>query len=107
MAAILYGIVTFLLQKVLLKFVMYTGIFLFVSEACGFLTTYITGGDGGIGAALNAISALGTFTVGTTTVDPVGGFWYLWNMFQVGNGLVLILTAYATRFLVRRIPLIG
>ena len=107
MAAILYGVLSFLLQQVLIKFVVYTILLLFIGEAVSWLTQYMTGGDGGIGAAFTALSSVGTFTVAGQTFDPVASFWYLFNLFQIGPGLALILAAYATRFLIRRLPIIG
>jgi len=107
MAAILYGILTFVLQKVLLQFVVYTVLLFVVSEIVQYMATYLTGGDYGIGAAFSGISSIGPMTVNGTTFDVVGGFWYLFNLFRLGTGIPLILAAYATRFLIRRLPIIG
>ena len=35
------------------------------------------------------------------------GTWYFLNVFQVTQGLSLVVSAYATRFVIRRIPVIG
>lgn len=61
MAAILYGILTFLLQQVVIKFVVYTVLFVFISAAVTFLQSYMFSGDGGIAAAFGGIG--GGFTV--------------------------------------------
>jgi hypothetical protein len=43
-----------------------------------------------------------------STMSAIGsGTWYFLNVFQVTQGLSLVVSAYATRFVIRRIPVIG
>jgi hypothetical protein len=105
MAAILYGIVTYLLQQVVLKVIVYGILFLFVTEAVNFLTQYMTSGDGGIASAITGMGGSFTFQGQTIAVTPFID--YLLNYFLVPQWLQAVLTAYATVFLIRRIPFIG
>lgn len=45
------------------------------------------------------------FTSALSQIPP--GVWYFLDFFEVSIGLSLVITAYASRFVIRRIPFIG
>lgn len=47
----------------------------------------------------------GADTLSSLSLNPLG--WYLIDYFRLQEGLALIMSAYVTRFLIRRIPFIG
>jgi hypothetical protein len=62
----------------------------------------------GLAALINDIPAPGFFTDAAgwiSSVPPLVA--YVLQTMQIGTGMVIIVTAYTTRFLIRRIPLIG
>lgn len=94
MAPLLAPIFTWLFREVLVKFVIFAGLFvvlaLFVPMAVGYLAPYI--GTTGLTSAFGSIGP---------------GVWFFLDFFQVSYGLPLIISAYVTRFLIRRLPVIG
>jgi hypothetical protein len=88
-----WSALSFLLRSVLIKFVLYFALFFFVSEAVQYLQTAgilpsvstLTGAFGGIGADV----------------------WYFLDLCSFSYGAQVIVAAYATRFVIRRIPFIG
>jgi hypothetical protein len=92
MIAVLWPVVSWLLRSVVLKFAVYTVLFLIVTESVQFLTSYLPTGDGGLS------SSLGRFTP---------EMWYFFDLFQCGVTIPMILSAYVLRFSIRRIPFIG
>ena len=91
MAAILYGIVTFLLQQVVIKVVVYGVLFLFISGAISFLTPYIFSGDGGLAGLVASIGGSVTFQNQTIQLTPMIN--YILNYALVPLWLQSILTA--------------
>jgi hypothetical protein len=82
---------TFVFTKVIVKFLVIFAIFFVISA----FTT-----------------VLGSFLPETSMLDGAfsnipSGVWYFLNLFAFSSGAKLIITAYAYRFLIRRIPLIG
>lgn len=46
-------------------------------------------------------------SVGSSMNGFTPALWYFWDMFQVSDGLSLLLAAAVTKFLIRRLPVIG
>lgn len=84
---------SFVFRSILIKFVLYFALFFFVSEAVQYLQTSnilpnvstLNGAFGGIGADV----------------------WYFLDLCSFSYGVQVILAAYAARFVIRRIPMIG
>lgn len=82
-----------LVRSVLVKFVIFFALFFVVTEFVAVLVgNLLPSGDGGLAAAFSAQYA---------------GVWYFLDLFQIPLGVPLVLSAYVTRFIVRRIPVIG
>lgn len=79
-------------RAVLIKALIYGFLLAFVAEALNYFTTNFVSGDFGLS------TSLGQWTP---------GLWYFFDLFKMGPGMVLILSAYAARFFIRRIPFIG
>lgn len=94
MGAVLYGIVQFLLRQVVLKFILMGIIF----EAVGQMGTILLD-------LVNSHVSVGILdgAVGQIT----GAVWWFLQLFSFSYGCPTIVGAALTRFLVRRIPVIG
>lgn len=95
LSSALWSFVSWVFRKLIIKFVLYTGLLLFVSEAISYLGEKIPvlkSGDGGLSSALSSIPA---------------GVWYFLNVCQFSVGLPMILAAFVTRFCIKRLPIIG
>lgn len=94
MAAILWPIVTWLLREIVLKFVVLTSLFAIlafvVPKAIALVTPWV-----GVSGLTGAFSGLGP------------GVWFFLDFFQLGYGAPLMISAFLTRFLIRRLPVIG
>jgi Protein of unknown function (DUF2523) len=78
-------------RSVLVKFILYFALFFVTSEFIGLITNLIPDGS-----SINSTLA----GIGAST-------WYFLDAFKVQTGLSLVVSAYATRFIIRRIPIIG
>ncbi|MGC4062238.1 MAG: DUF2523 family protein [Aquabacterium sp.] len=83
----------FLLRSVVVKFALYFGLFFVTNE---FIQVLMSSG------LLPSASSVST---GLASIPAT--VWYFLDLFNVSAGIPLILSAYATRFIIRRIPLIG
>jgi len=82
-----------LVRSVLVKFVIFFALFFVVTEFVSVLVSQLLpSGDGGLAAAFSA---------------QYSSVWYFLDLFQIPLGVPLVLSAYVTRFIVRRIPIIG
>lgn len=88
----LWSALGFLVRSVLVKFIVFFGLFFVTSEFVPILAGLLPTGDAGIPALFAAIPA---------------EVWYFLNLFQVPAGVTAVVSAYATRFIIRRIPVIG
>lgn len=62
----------------------------------------------GVAAALNAIPVPDSITAGLSNLGSLpGGVYWFCQMMALPEGLAMVFSAYAIRFLIRRIPLIG
>jgi hypothetical protein len=88
-----WSLLSWLFRAVLIKFVVYFALFFFVSEAVQYLqssnllpsVSMLNGAFGGIGSDV----------------------WYFLDLCSFSYGVQVILAAFAARFVIRRIPLIG
>lgn len=86
----------FILRSVVVKFVVFFALFLIVKE----LVNVLVGSNLYPGAT--QASALSSSL--SSIPESV---WYFLDLFSVSSGLSTVVSAYATRFIIRRIPVIG
>jgi hypothetical protein len=94
MIALFAPLVSWIFRTVVIKFVVITALFsalaLLIPMAVNYLTPYL------------APQFL------TTAFSGIGsGVWWFLDFFALDFGIPMLLSAYITRFLIRRIPLIG
>ncbi|CAN0639941.1 DUF2523 family protein [Burkholderia cepacia] len=87
------ALLAFVLRSVIAKFFLYFALYFFVTEAVAFLQAQ--------GVFPTAASLSGAF--GSIGADA----WYFLDLFGFSSGAPLIVTAYVTRFVIRRLPVIG
>jgi Protein of unknown function (DUF2523) len=90
-----YMVLGWLVRSVVGKMFLYFGLFFITSEFVPILFTGASSllpGTSGISSGLSALPA---------------GIWYFLDLFKIDVGLPIVLSAYATRFVIRRIPIIG
>jgi hypothetical protein len=80
------------LKEVVIKFVLFAGLFALVAELTPILLKLLPTGDGGIASLLSNIPE---------------GLWYFVDLVRLDVGLPAILSASVTRFIIRRLPIIG
>ena len=90
----LWTAVSFVFRTVVIKFVVFTAIFVLLAELLP-LVTRLMGFDGFYHA------------LGTSMGQIPASVWFFLNAFRFDVGLPLILSAYASRFVIRRLPLVG
>jgi hypothetical protein len=81
----------FVFRSVMVKFVVFFALYFVVTEFIGLLTPMLPDASG-IGGALGGIPA---------------SVWYFLDLFNVSSGVPILLSAFVTRFAIRRIPVIG
>jgi len=93
-APLIAPLIGFILRDIVIKFVVFAAIFALVAIlapiALGYLAPFL-----GVQSLSNSFSA----------VSP--GVWFFVDFFQLGYGLPLLITALVTRFVIRRLPVIG
>lgn len=92
MLAALYTGLGFLLRSVVMKFAVMFGLFFIVQEFAPVLLSLIN------------VSPLPLVELFSQLPDSV---WFFLNLFQVPTGIALMVSAIVTRFIIRRIPIIG
>lgn len=85
------SLISFIFKKTVIKFLVITAIFYVVESLSKVLITYIPTLSG-----LNQYFAL-----------IPNDLWYFLDLIAFSTGFPMILAAYATAFLIRRLPLIG
>ena len=91
----LYTAVGFLVKSTIGKFFLFFGLFFVTTEFVPILFSGATSLLPGTTAITNALSGL----------PP--GIWYFLELMRIDIGLPAIISAWATRFVIRRIPIIG
>lgn len=94
MQALLWPIVSWIFREIVVKFLIFTALFallvFLVPKAIAFVTPWV-----GTSSLTNAFAGLGA------------GVWFFLDFFQLGYGVPLLISAWVTRFLIRRLPVIG
>lgn len=87
----LNAVLAFLVRSILVKFVVYFALFFVTTEFIAVISDILpTGSD--LSSALGGVPA---------------DVWYFVDLFNVSAGIPILLSAWVTRFIIRRIPLIG
>lgn len=84
-------IIAFIFRSIIVKFVLYFGLFFVCTEFISVLSPMLPDASN-LSGALNGIPA---------------GVWYFLDLFNISSGIPILLSAYLTRFVIRRIPVIG
>lgn len=87
----LFSALGFLLRSVLVKFVVFFALFFVTTEFVALVVPMLPGAS----SLTQAFQA------------QVPGVWYFLDLFKVGTGISACLSAFVTRFIIRRIPVIG
>lgn len=94
MPAFLWSLVSWIFRGVVVKFVFLTGIFgllaVLIPKAIELILPHL--GVQSLNAAFGGLNS---------------GMWWFMDYFALDYGLPLIISAYVTRFLIRRLPVIG
>jgi hypothetical protein len=93
-APFLWRIVTWIFNSVIVKFLVMGAIFVVVSE----LTPLVIDHAG---------SLIAPGSLNTAFANIPSGVWYFLDFFALDIGLPLVISAHVSRFLIRRIPVIG
>lgn len=89
-------ILGFVFRSVVVKFVVFFALFFIVKELVNVLVS------SNLYPGATQASALSSALSGIP-----GSVWYFLDLFSVSTGLSTVVSAYATRFIIRRIPVIG
>lgn len=89
----LNSVLGFVFRSLIVKFVVFFGLFFIVTEFVSVLT-----GSGLLPSADSMTDAFG---------GVPAAVWYFLDLFNFSMGFPLLVSAYATRFIIRRIPVIG
>jgi len=84
-------VLAFLVRSVLVKFAVYFALFFVTTEFIGVITSILPTGD----SLSQAFGAIPT------------DVWFFLDFFNVSAAVPLLLSAWVTRFIIRRIPIIG
>lgn len=87
----LFSALAFLVRSVLVKFVAFFALFFITTEFIALVVPLLPGA-----ASLSSAFAA-----------QAPGVWYFLDLFKVSYGVSMCLSAFATRFIIRRIPVIG
>lgn len=87
----LNSVLAWVFRSVLVKFFLFFGLYFVTSEFVGFIANLIPNAS----SVNGALSGIGPAT------------WYFLDTFQVTTGVSALMSAYATRFIIRRMPVIG
>lgn len=84
-------LLAFLVRGVLIKFVVFTALYFVVSELVSAMVSLLPNGS----SLTSAFTGISSAT------------WYFLDLFAASQGIPLIIAALVTRFIIRRIPVIG
>jgi Protein of unknown function (DUF2523) len=91
----LYTVTGFLIKSTIAKFFLFFGLFFVTTEFVPILFTGAASLLPGTSAITNALGGL------------PAGIWYFLELMRIDIGLPSVISAWATRFVIRRIPIIG
>lgn len=89
--SVLWTALSWLVRSVLVKFVLYFGLFYVTTEFIAEIGSFLP----------NSVALSSAFS------GIPSGMWWMMDMMQFGIGVPICLSAFLTRFIIRRIPLIG
>ncbi|CAH0195986.1 hypothetical protein SRABI118_01618 [Massilia sp. Bi118] len=87
----LFTALTWFVRSILVKFVVFFALYFIGAEFMSYLAPKLPGSSS-LSQAFGAIPP---------------GIWYFFDLFKVGTGVQLCLSAYVTRFAIRRMPVVG
>lgn len=87
----LNSVLAWVFRSLLVKFVLFFALYFITSEFVGFVVALLPGTS----AVDDALSGIGATT------------WYFLNVFEIQAGVAMVVSAYVTRFIIRRMPIIG
>lgn len=87
----LFSFGQWLAKSIMAKFYLFFGLWFVTTEFMAVLTNYLPTATG-----LNSAFSMQS-----------SGVWYFWNLFNLGYGISACLAAFVTRFIIRRLPVIG
>lgn len=92
----LQSVLGFLLRSLVVKFVTFFALFFIVKEFITVATAW------GLFPGASKASALSS-----ALLSIPSSVWYFLDLFSMSTGVSTVIAAYVTRFIIRRIPLIG
>lgn len=92
--ALFAPVISWFFRAVVIKFLVMAALFVLVAELTPWLIETL-------GASLNTSALSSSFT------SIPSGVWYFLDFFALDIGLPLMISAHITRFLIRRLPVIG
>jgi hypothetical protein len=87
----LNSVLAWAFRALVIKFVVFTALYLVVYELVAVMASWLPSGA----SLTSAFAGIGA------------GTWYFLDLFAVSVGVPLLVSAYLTRFIIRRIPVIG
>jgi hypothetical protein len=85
------SVLGWLVRTVVIKFVVFTALYMIVAELVSVMSSWLPTGT----SLTNAFAGISAAS------------WYFLDMFAFSTGVPLIISAYLTRFIIRRVPVIG
>lgn len=86
-----YSVLGWLLRSVLVKFVLYFGLWFITTEFVQILVPLLPGAS----------------SLASSFAQQASGTWYFLDIFKIPFGISACLSAYVLRFSIRRLPVIG
>jgi len=94
MLSILAPLVSWIFRAVVVKFIILTAVFAVMSIVIPAAIAYVS-------------PAISTSSLSSSFSGIDSGVWWLLDFFSLGFGVPLLISAGVTRFLIRRLPVIG
>jgi hypothetical protein len=85
------SVLAWLVRSVLVKFAVFFGLYFITTEFVSVIASILPNGSAVTGAMASVTNST----------------WYFLDVFMVQTGISMVVSAYATRFIIRRIPVIG
>lgn len=86
------ALLAYVIRSVIVKFVIFFAIYFVVAEFIPILAGLI---------------AVDSSQLNNLFANIPEGVWYFWDLFALGFGFSALIAAWVTRFIIRRIPLVG
>lgn len=85
------SVLAWVFRSLLVKFALFFALYFITSEFVGFIAALLPN----------------TSSINSTLSSITAGTWFFLDVFQLPMGLSALVSAYATRFIIRRMPVIG